>query len=122
MTRKEIALAFMNMNAAGKIDEAFKTFIGPNCRHHNVGSGPTMKDFQSMAEQNRQKFPRQTFQVKHVLEDGDLVFVHAHFELQPPEPGNVGGYLFKIQDGKIVEFWDVGMPIPKDSPNTNGAF
>jgi hypothetical protein len=31
-------------------------------------------------------------------------------------------HMFRIRNGKIAEMWDCGQQIPKDSPNTDGAF
>jgi len=30
--------------------------------------------------------------------------------------------LFRFEDGKIVELWDFGQPVPAESPNTDGLF
>lgn len=31
-------------------------------------------------------------------------------------------HIFSFHEGKIVEMWDVGQPVPEDSPNENGMF
>jgi predicted SnoaL-like aldol condensation-catalyzing enzyme len=31
-------------------------------------------------------------------------------------------HIARIEGGRIVELWDVGQEIPKDSPNANGMF
>jgi len=31
-------------------------------------------------------------------------------------------YLFRFENGRIAELWDVAQEIPADSPNANGPF
>ena len=72
--------------------------------------------------ENQVQFPNKQLTIKHVLGDGELVAVHSHIL---PHPGDTGGsavHLFRFQDDKIVEMWDIGQPVPVDSPNKDGAF
>jgi predicted SnoaL-like aldol condensation-catalyzing enzyme len=31
-------------------------------------------------------------------------------------------HIFRFEQGRIAELWDLGQPISKDSPNKNGMF
>jgi predicted SnoaL-like aldol condensation-catalyzing enzyme len=50
-----------------------------------------------------------TYEIGAVIADGDLVAVHARVEGLGPEPMIVVD-LFRIEDGKLVEHWDVMQP------------
>ncbi len=72
--------------------------------------------------ENHVHFPNKQLTIKNVLGDGDLVSVHSHILLRPGETGISAVHLFRFQDYKIVEMWDIGQPVPADSPNKDGAF
>ena len=73
-------------------------------------------------DENARKNPHASLAVKNVLADGDLVAVHSHVVHKPGEPGAAVVHIFRFQADKVVEFWDLGMEVPKDSPNTDGVF
>lgn len=54
--------------------------------------------------------------IKRMVAEGDLVVVHHHFKLDPNSLGLAVIDIFRIQDGKIAEHWDVMMPIPENPP------
>jgi predicted SnoaL-like aldol condensation-catalyzing enzyme len=73
-------------------------------------------------EENAVKNPNKLLEVKHVLEDGNLVAVHSHIRQSPEDLGGAVVHIFRFQDDRIAELWDLGQPIPKDSLNENGMF
>lgn len=60
--------------------------------------------------------------VKLALQDGNYVAVHSHVRQHAQDRGVSVVRLFRFDDGRIVELWDVGQAIPPDSPNDNGMF
>jgi predicted SnoaL-like aldol condensation-catalyzing enzyme len=121
-TRKQAAVEFLQLVAAGRIDEAYQKHVDLQGKHHNPfypAGFPALK--QAMLE-NHVQFPSKQLTVKNVLGDGDLVAVHSHIVLRPDEPGVAAVHLFRFQSDKIVEMWDCGQPVPADSPNKDGAF
>ena len=42
--------------------------------------------------------------------------------VQPGDPGVAVVHVFRFEGDRIAEFWDIGQPVPKDSPNANGMF
>jgi len=61
-----------------------------------------------------------TYRTIHkVIAEGDVVLLQSEGEFGVP----VAYYdLFRVQDGKIVEHWDVIAPIPTELPHANGLF
>lgn len=57
-----------------------------------------------------------------MLGDGSLVAVHSNIVMKPGEPGVAVVHIFRFEEGRIVEMWDIGQAIPVDSPNRMGAF
>ncbi len=54
--------------------------------------------------------------------DGDYVILHVHAVREPDTRGNAIIDIFKLENGKIAEYWNVIQPIPEQSANGNGMF
>lgn len=61
-----------------------------------------------------------TVAAKHLLADGDLVAVHTHVATPQGDLATVD--LFRVDDGMIVEHWDVVQPVPAEVLNPHGMF
>lgn len=60
--------------------------------------------------------------IKRVIAEGDLVVVHHHFKFDPNSLGLAVVDIFRIEDGKIAEHWDVMTPVPEKPNNNNSMF
>ncbi len=121
-TRKDAAVSFLCLVVARKIREAYATYVRPDMRHHNPFFAGDAASLEQGMEESHARFPHTSLEVKHTLEDGDLVAVHSHVRLQPDEPGFATVHLFRFEGDRIAELWDIGQPVPKDSPNEHGMF
>jgi predicted SnoaL-like aldol condensation-catalyzing enzyme len=119
---KETALKFLDLVTMGNIDQAYHDFVAEDGKHHNPYFPADFAALKAGMKENHLKFPIKQFTVKNVLADGDLVAVHSQIVLNPDEPGMAVVHLFRFQGDKIVELWDVGQPVPTDSPNQAGMF
>ena len=119
---KDIAVTFLKMASSGNVREAFSKFVGSGFRHHNPffeGSAESLSA--GMAENARQN-PNKVFEVKRAIDEGDIVVVHSHVRQKPNDLGAVVVHIFRFENDRIVELWDVGQPIPESSPNQYGMF
>ena len=120
-TQKEITIAFLTNAATGKLDKAYE-LVSPDFRHHNAyfaGDAESLKA--GMADAHKQ-FPGTKIDVQRAIAEGDLVAVHSRVQHAPDRPAIAVVHLFRFEGDKIAELWDVGMEVPKDSPNENGVF
>lgn len=122
MTMKEAALSFLNLITAGKIREAYKRHASPDFRHHNPYHNGDARSLIVGMEEAHEKFPAKVFEVQRAIQDGDLVAVHSHITLKPGELELAVVHLFRFQNARIVELWDIAQQVPKESPNENGMF
>jgi predicted SnoaL-like aldol condensation-catalyzing enzyme len=122
LTRKEKAVSFLRHAASGDVCEAYRSYIGTGFRHHNAFFRGDADSLMLAMEDNAAKNPHKIFEVKLALEEGDFVMVHSHVRQKPEDLGAAVVHIFRFQDDRIIELWDLGQPIPEDSPNENGMF
>ena len=68
------------------------------------------------------KYPELSMSIKRTASEGDLVWLHLHVKHTPDSLGGAGIHIFRMKEGKIVEHWGVGQPVPKESKNNNTMF
>lgn len=119
---KLAAVDFLQLVIAGRIDQAYQKYVDMNGRHHNPWFAAGFAPLKKGMLDNQVQSPHKQFSIKHVLADGDLVAVHSHLIPNSGEKGMITLHMFRFAGDRIVEMWDLGQPIPADSPNTDGAF
>jgi predicted SnoaL-like aldol condensation-catalyzing enzyme len=121
-TRKDSAVQFLKLVVAGRVDEAYRKHVDLRGKHHNPFFPAGFPALQKAMIENHVQFPNKKLSVKNVACDGELVAVHSNIVLRPGEKGIASVHLFRFEGDRIVEMWDIGQPVPADSPNTDGAF
>ncbi|AST94244.1 MULTISPECIES: nuclear transport factor 2 family protein [Sutcliffiella] len=121
-TKKEKAVSFLQLVASGEVREAYRKYIGPNFRHHNPFFRGDADSLMIAMEENAIESPLKILEVKRVIEDGEIVAVHSHIKQNQADLGAAVVHIFRFENELIVELWDVGQPVPEDSPNENGVF
>ena len=119
--RKDLAISFLQNAATGKLEEAYN-LASPNFRHHNVYFKGDAESLKSGMAGAHQQFPGTKIEVQRAIAEGDLVAVHSRVQHAPDRPAIAVVHIFRFEGDKIAELWDVGIEVPKDSPNENGAF
>jgi len=61
-------------------------------------------------------------EIVRVVAEGDLVLLHVHAFNWPDANGTAIVDMFRVEDGIIVEHWDVVQPVPESSVNGNSMF
>ncbi|MCM3766134.1 nuclear transport factor 2 family protein [Neobacillus niacini] len=119
---KEKAVSFLQLVVSGEIREAFQKYIAPDFRNHNPFFCGDADSLMLAMEENHTMNPHKVFEVKHVIADGEMVAVHSHIKQNQEDLGAAVVHLIRFHNNLIVELWDIGQPIPEDSPNENGVF
>jgi predicted SnoaL-like aldol condensation-catalyzing enzyme len=98
--------------------------MGPHYIQHNPDAPDGAEGLKGFIQFLRDKFPRSHNEVKRVLTDGDYVILHVHSVREPGTIGRVIGEIFRLDQGKVVEHWDVIHPITNspDPHNANWVF
>ena len=66
--------------------------------------------------------PNKAFEPKQVVDGGDRVVVLSRLARVDAGVEIAVVHILRFEAGKIVEMWDVGQEIPRDSPNALGMF
>lgn len=119
---KKTVTAFYDAAINQKDFDAAAKFLGPRYVQHNPRAADGPEGLKAFLGVLREKFPDYHSEIKRVFADGDYVILHVH---NVPTPGARGAAIvdiFKLEDGKIVEHWDVRQDIPEQSANSNTMF
>jgi len=119
---KERAISFLRLASSGNVREAYETYIHLDFRHHNPYFPGDRASLLTGMEEGAAKFPHKEFEALRALEDRDLVAVHGRVRLTSSSPWIALIHIFRFQDNQIIEEWEAGQEVPKDSPNENGVF
>src|SRR5882724_7952019 len=119
---KQTVLAFYDAAINRRDFAAASRFIGARYVQHNplIADGPEgLKAFLGYLQET---FPRLRAEIKQVFAEGDFVIGHVHGVREPGQRGSAIVDIFRLEDGKIVEHWDVIQPVPEEARNLNGMF
>lgn len=97
-------------------------YIGDRYIQHNPhvpdGKAPFVDYFTGYFKEN----PQAKSVIKRAVAEDDLVFVHVHSKQNEQDRGVAVVDIFRVENGKIVEHWDVHQDVPATSANTNTMF
>jgi len=121
-SNKNAAVSFLKLAASGEVREAYSKFVGAGFRHHNPFFEGSVESLRAGMEENARQNPNKIFEVKRAIAEGDLVVTHSHVQQKPGELGAAVVHIFRFENDRIVELWDLGQPVPEKSPNQYGMF
>ena len=108
---KAVVLDFIEKSVnRGEIDAASAHF-GESYTQHNPNIADGAQGFRAYLQQLRQAFPLVRGEVKRIFADGDFVIVHMHARREPLEAGLAIVDFFRLEEGKLVEHWEVRQPV-----------
>ena len=119
---KKAVVAFYEAALNSKDFEAAAKYFGPQYIQHNPGAQDGIEGFKAFIAFLREKFPSSHSEIKKVFADGDYVILHVHAVREPGTRGRAIVDIFRLENGKIVEHWDVAQEIPEKMPHGNGMF
>ncbi|STZ75415.1 nuclear transport factor 2 family protein [Bergeriella denitrificans] len=69
-----------------------------------------------------QKEPERSNRIIRTAADGDLVWLHAVVKSHPQDRGRVLVEIYRLENGKIVEHWDVIQAIPETTVGSHTVY
>jgi predicted SnoaL-like aldol condensation-catalyzing enzyme len=99
----------------GDVENAFRIYAGASYRQHNPLIEDGMEGVRKFVTWIMANHPDAHGEIKRVFADGDYVILHSHWHGLSVNPrGEAVVDIFRLEDGKMVEHWDV---YPADSGN-----
>lgn len=103
-------------------EEAAARYLGPVYTQHNPNFGDGRDSFIAAVKAFTAAFPQLRFDFKRFIAQDELVVVHSHMTPEPGDRGSAVMDLFRLENDKIVEHWDVVQEVPEGAANPNTMF
>lgn len=120
---RKIVQAFADVFYRQKdVERAFMEFVS---EEQYIQHNPNIVDGREAAiAMLKPKFsnPEARFDIQRILVDGDLAVIHLHGRPSPNALGGAVADFFRLENGKIVEHWDVLQPVPETALNPHPMF
>ena len=121
-SNEQVAREFLQLAATGSVREAYERHVAPGFRHHNPWFRGDAEALMQGMQENADKNPGKALEVKMALQEGDRVMLMSHVRHDASERGFALVHVFRFEDGRIAELWDIAQAIPDSSVNENGMF
>jgi predicted SnoaL-like aldol condensation-catalyzing enzyme len=102
-----------------KVREAFERYVDADYIQHN----PAVVDGREAAIAHLEGLlarPTVSMDVRRLLVDGDYAVAHLIGRQGPEDPGHALMNIFRMEDGIIMEHWDVAQAIPEVTASGRG--
>lgn len=119
---RKLVLDFYQAVIIGRQFDRWPEFLHPNYIQHKpiLEDGPLgVLDF---LRRNHERFPQHSVKVLRSFVDGDYVILHVHVLMQPFHQDVAVMDIFRVENGKLVEHWDVDQLVPSQMAHSNGMF
>ncbi len=102
--------------------EAAKLYIGNPYIQHNPFVPNGIAPFVSHFEGYFKEHPKSHVVFSHIVAEGDLVILHLNSKADEQDRGRAIIDIFRVENGKIVEHWDVTQDVPEKTASGNTMF
>ncbi len=108
---------FFNKHDIGAASVVAEDYIQHN-PHVPDGKKPFVDYFSGYFVEN----PEARNEIIRAVASGDLVWLHVRSTNGAEDRGQAVVDIFRVEDGRIVEHWDVIQPVPEKAENANTMF
>ena len=118
-SNKEIVLEVLKRAFIDRDPAVVEQYFGANYKQHN----PVIPDGPSAIAEMIPTLTALTYEPGMAVAEGDLVMVHGRYTGWGPKP-MVAVDIFRVEDGKVVEHWDVMQEeiLATNTASGNGMF
>lgn len=119
---KQAVLAFYDAGLNRKDFNAARQYLGDKYIQHNPNAPDGVEGFAKFLDFLRKNQPDSHSDIVRAFADGDFVILHVR---KVPHPGDLPIAIvdiFRLEQGKIVEHWDVSQQTPAKTVSGNSMF
>lgn len=109
---------FQTVFTEHKVDEGLEYLSDSYIQHNQMVPGGK----EPMREAFKRGLDGVSCEIKQMIAEGDRVAVFHHFKFDPNALGATVIDIFRIENGKLAEHWDVMAPIPENPPFPKPVF
>lgn len=120
-TNKEIVIEAYQRTFGDLDVDAIDEYFSKDFKQHNptIAEGPEgVKEL--VRRLSSQGVEQQEIEFKHVVAEGDVVFLHSRYEMAGAEWRFID--IYRVENGKLAEHWDAMMQMPEERANANPLF
>ena len=107
---------------AGDVRGAYERHVGEAFRHHNPYFAGDAQSLRAGMEEDEARNPGKKLDVQAALQEGNYVAVHSRLRRGPTQPEIAVVHIFRFEDRRIVELWDIAQVAPEQIVNEYGMF
>jgi len=119
---KRLVLDFYHTIIGNKDYEGARRYMGAEYRQHAPYATDGHAGVAEWVRKFKEACPNHHYEVKKIIAEGDLVVLHLHGKSGLHPFGESVIDIFRVENGKVVEHWDVIQPIPETADNANTMF
>ena len=120
VNNKKLVAAFYQELFGDKNIEAIDKYIGDIYIQHNPSLPDGKEAIKDAAGKWFQGAPKDTIDLHHLGADGDFVYIHTKAKFGDKTFSVLD--IFRLENGKIVEHWDIIQEVPEQSMNSHPMF
>lgn len=117
---KELITRYYDLALNKKDFAAARAFIGPYYRQHSMYGADGPEGLGAFVEWAKVNIPNLRIDFVRIIADGAYVLMHNRGNNSPGTKAVVD--IFRLEDGKVVEHWDVLQDVPETAKNANTMF
>lgn len=121
-TLKDSAVDFLMKIVAGDVRGAYQRHVGEGFRHHNPNFEGDAESLRKGMEEDEARHPGKKLEVLIALQEGSFVAMHSRLTRGASEPEIAVVHIFRFENGRIAELWDIAQVAPKEVVNKFGMF
>jgi len=117
---KQLIAEYYDLAINRKDFAAARAYIGPYYRQHSTYGADGPEGLAQFIEVAKTAFPDLKVDFVRMIADGDYVLMHNRGNNSPGTKAVVD--IFRLENGKVVEHWDVLQDVPEATSNSNTMF
>jgi len=122
LRNRDVVLDFYENGVNRRDYAAALRHLGGRYIQHDPNTADGSEGLREFFSHIEKAHPRFRVEIKRAFIEGDMVAVHVRSFNGATPNGEAGVNIFRLENGRIVEHWNVVQPIPDQLPHCNTMF